>query len=326
MERFDQLYLTIAQGAGGIEGLLNSFFSFMIRRTDFFYEADPGDKMGFPPGIAKKMLINIFENYQKEYYKKVPKKSIADYQKKLETIQNKMKQQKKNTENIVQKKKLPENSLKTQNKKIEKKIPVIQKKKPEKIPNPKNQKYNKISTYNGGETKNYRWSQAVRDLTVEFDLKNKTKGKELEVIIKPTYIKVYHKTDKEILAEGELYDRIRVDDSTWNIDNGKNLVLFLEKYEENIWKTIIKGDEEIDTSNVDNSKKIDEFDEETQGALRKVMYEQNRKQRGLPTTEEEKQNEFLKKAWNAEGSPFKGTPFDPSKLNIPGGQNYGPPN
>lgn len=53
MERFDNLYMTIAQEAGGISGLLNSFFSFLIRRTDFFYEADPGDKMGFPPGMAE---------------------------------------------------------------------------------------------------------------------------------------------------------------------------------------------------------------------------------------------------------------------------------
>lgn len=312
MERFDQLYLNIAQGAGGIDGLLNSFFSFMIRRTDFFYEADPGDKMGFPPGVAKKMLINIFEGYQNEYYKKVPKKSIEDYQKKLKAMQNKIKKQQKKPENLPKKKKIPEIPP-TQNKK-----PKISSKKSE-----KDSKYNKISTYNGGETKNYRWSQAVRDLTVEFDLNTPTKGKELEVILKRDYIKIYHKTQKKILAEGNLYDKIKVDDSTWNIDSKTNLVIFLEKYEENIWKTIIKGDEEIDTSKVDNSKKIDEFDEETQGALRKVMYEQNRKQRGLPSTEEEKQNEFLKKAWNAEGSPFKGTPFDPSKLNIPGGQDFG---
>jgi hypothetical protein len=26
----------------------------------------------------------------------------------------------------------------------------------------------------------------------------------------------------------------------------------------------------------------------------------------------------LKKAWDAEGSPFKGQPFDPSKLNLSG--------
>ena len=37
---------------GGIDGLLETFFSFLLRRTDFYYEADPNDKMGFPPGIA----------------------------------------------------------------------------------------------------------------------------------------------------------------------------------------------------------------------------------------------------------------------------------
>jgi len=47
---------------------------------------------------------------------------------------------------------------------------------------------------------------------------------------------------------------------------------------------------------------------------------------GLPTTEEEKQHEMLKKAWNAEGSPFKGQPFDPSKFNLSGNNsmNLGP--
>ena len=55
------------------------------------------------------------------------------------------------------------------------------------------------------------------------------------------------------------------------------------------------------------------------------MYEQQRKNMGLPTTDEEKQIEMLKNAWNAEGSPFKGQPFDPTKFNISGsgGMNMG---
>lgn len=54
--RFDELYLTICKQVGGIQGLLKSFFDFMIRKTDFFYECDPGDKMGFPPGYNEKLV------------------------------------------------------------------------------------------------------------------------------------------------------------------------------------------------------------------------------------------------------------------------------
>ena len=64
MNRLDNLFITLAQESKGIEGLLNNFFGFLFRRTDFYYEADPGEKMGFPPGIAEKMLLNIFRKYQ----------------------------------------------------------------------------------------------------------------------------------------------------------------------------------------------------------------------------------------------------------------------
>ena len=120
-----------------------------------------------------------------------------------------------------------------------------------------------------------------------------------------------------------------MDESTWTLEDGIRLVFIFEKKKELIWKTVFKGDPEIDVSKVDNSKKMSEFDDETQGALRKVMYEQNRKRMGLPTSEEENQMNMLKKAWNAEGSPFKDTPFDPSKINMPSGQNqmpFGKPN
>ena len=47
------------------------------------------------------------------------------------------------------------------------------------------------------------------------------------------------------------------------------------------------------------------------------MYEQSRKMRGLPTTEEMKQIKGLKKMWDAPNSPWKGQPFDPTKFNLP---------
>jgi N-terminal conserved domain of Nudc. len=56
-QRNDDLLFTITQQTGqGIDGLLNAMFGFLQRRTDFFYQMEPGDKMGFPPGIAESMV------------------------------------------------------------------------------------------------------------------------------------------------------------------------------------------------------------------------------------------------------------------------------
>ena len=42
-ERFDGMYLQVAQTIGGIDPLLDSFFGFLRRKTDFFAgAADPG--------------------------------------------------------------------------------------------------------------------------------------------------------------------------------------------------------------------------------------------------------------------------------------------
>ena len=90
-ERFDQLFIGMVQETGGVEGLLNLLFGFMYRRTDFYYEMNPGDKMGFAPGVAKQMVCNFFDQYQDEYWKRHGKKDLKDYQKKLETYRDEQK-------------------------------------------------------------------------------------------------------------------------------------------------------------------------------------------------------------------------------------------
>jgi len=79
----------------------------------------------------------------------------------------------------------------------------------------------------------------------------------------PTRLKVVLKTEGRTLLEGDLYERIKADDSTWSVDDD-SLIFNLEKANENIWKTVLKGDQEIDATKVDNSKPIDSFDSETQ--------------------------------------------------------------
>lgn len=51
---------------------MDNYFSFLQRRTDFFYEASPGANMGFPPDYAESMVFNFFKRYQAEHYKRVP--------------------------------------------------------------------------------------------------------------------------------------------------------------------------------------------------------------------------------------------------------------
>ena len=63
--------------------------------------------------------------------------------------------------------------------------------------------------------------------------------------------------------DGELYERVKVDDSFWSVEDNEYLNINLEKMEEKIWKTILVGDEEIDAKTVDNSKNVEDFDLET---------------------------------------------------------------
>lgn len=124
------------------------------------------------------------------------------------------------------------------------------------------------------------------------------------------------KENNSTYFEGEFSNKVKTDDSYWLVEESSSLILYLDKLTEVIWSSAFKGHKEIDTKRVDNSKRIDEFDNETQSALNKIVYEQNRKKYGLPTTEEEKKLEQLKKAWEAPDSPFYGQPFDPTQFNL----------
>ena len=53
------------------------------------------------------------------------------------------------------------------------------------------------------------------------------------------------------------------------------------------------------------------------------MFDQHQKRLGKPTSDELKNEDMLRAAWNAEGSPFKGQPFDPSMVNLSGGDAAG---
>ena len=121
-----------------------------------------------------------------------------------------------------------------------------------------------FSTYNGGKTSLYSWSQNINEVTVNIPVKAQTRPRDIAIDIRADRLSIKYKDQEEYLVKGEFYDLVRSDESIWQIEDGNNIVLTLDKQNENIWKTILKGDDEIDTTQVDNSKKLDDFDWETQ--------------------------------------------------------------
>ena len=63
--RFDALLTQLAQQHGGVESLLDSFFDFLHRKTDFYVvSSDPArHKMGFLPGQAQQKVLEAFQRH-----------------------------------------------------------------------------------------------------------------------------------------------------------------------------------------------------------------------------------------------------------------------
>merc|ERR1719487_1389400 len=69
---------------------------------------------------------------------------------------------------------------------------------------------------------------------------------------------------------------------------------------------------------VESTRTMDEYDGETQGAIRKIMFDQCQKTKGEPTSDQIRTADMMREAWNAPGSPFRGSDFDPTLLNLSG--------
>ena len=131
----------------------------------------------------------------------------------------------------------------------------------------------KISTYNGDSTDKYAWSQSIQEVTIQIPIPEGTSAKMCDIKIKPKSLFVKLKDQDVPIIDGELQEKVKVEDSFWSIEDKKYINITFEKAYEAIWKGIVVGDAEIDPKTVDNSKRVEEFDLETQGHLQKVLYE-----------------------------------------------------
>ena len=145
---------------------------------------------------------------------------------------------------------------------------------------------------------------ALSLLQMQMEFAQDTQAKDLDCHIGPTRLRVALKSDRtRPLLEGEFPEKVRADESIWSIESNRTLNISLEKVKRTWWACALKGEPEIDTSQVDSRRSIQEYDEATQGAIRKAMYDQRQQQMHgrLPLTPEER---MLQEAKDLPGSPF----------------------
>ena len=172
-----------------------------------------------------------------------------------------------------------------------------------------------IPVGNGGVTERYHWTQTLREVTVYVAVPPGTRGKDIEFEIKPRHIHLALKKmtkkdstsnddeNNEILT-GSLGGIVRHHEAVWTLEDRTTVILTLEKAVETWWSSVIKGDAQIDTTKVDSKRDVSDYDPETQGHIRKIMFDQRQKALGLPTSDEQKTHDMLEKAKNLPGSPF----------------------
>ncbi|KAB1205030.1 Protein BOBBER 1 [Morella rubra] len=149
---------------------------------------------------------------------------------------------------------------------------------------------------NGLDMEKYAWTQTLQEVTVNVPVPTGTKARFVVCEIKKNHLKVGLKGQPPII-EGELYQAVKPDDCYWSIEDQSAISILLTKHNQmEWWKSVVKGDPEIDTQKVEpESSKLSDLDPETRQTVEKMMFDQRQKSMGLPTSEEMQKQEILKK-------------------------------
>jgi len=142
----------------------------------------------------------------------------------------------------------------------------------------------------------FTWKQSLQDVSLVIPVPPGTKARDLVVDIKKSKLLVGLKGQEPIL-DGNLCKEIKLEESTWTLDDNKEIHLHLEKINQMTWwENVLSHHPKIDTTKItpENSK-LSELDGETRAMVEKMMFDNQQKQMGKPTSDEQKKLEMLEK-------------------------------
>lgn len=313
----DAPLVALTQECGGdLRRLMFAFFSFLHRRTDFYLVPHPDDadssSMGFREGDAEKLLLAAFRQFPLRRIPKgqggkktnkaagaPPKQPVASTAAAPTSAPAKQtpaeKSDSKDSSSAVAKE--SDSSPATETSKPTKEVDnkSQEEKSTSSDDNSSEVRYTEeglqIPVGNGGSTKRYKWTQTIEECSVLVGVPKTLHGKDLSVKITASSLSIKSKKPLEgedtprAFLEGTLVEKIRPDESTWSVEGGVVIVI-LDKIKQTFWKTIMQGDEEIDTELVDNRRHIGEYDDATQAKIRRIIFDQEQYHKGGPTSDE----------------------------------------
>ncbi|KAJ4443256.1 hypothetical protein ANN_04924 [Periplaneta americana] len=328
----DEVLLGILKEKGHILPFLDAVFGFLYRCTDFYrIQNYPSDKLGFPSGVAEMYVMKMLKKWEMqareddEYYKKKRISHVEDVPPAIQEVVLPSEEDSTSQQADSQKKTVSEDAfiavanlflcLGSRSTTKQKSAP------------------SSGDHYNGAILDNYRWSQTVIDLDVQVPVpEHVLKARDVRVDVTATTMSVAVKEEGgsawTTLMSGKLCWRTNKDESIWSLEAGKHVQVHLEKSQERWWDSLLVSEPKIDLSKIDATRSMDDLAQDEQMKIQELMWNQERKQQGLPTSDQLAAESILKEAWNKEGSPFLGTEYDPTLINfgnecsqLPG--NYG---
>jgi len=296
--------LSIAQECdGGVQEMLDVIFSFLARKTDFY--------TGGGEDAAEKLVIEKYKKHGKTAWDEAAAKkakNLAEDKKRRERREKEERELKEQQQQSSQIMEVTDEEAKRieAEERAKKSPPPVEAEKVVEVAKEEKKKEDeeeedeadkgkmKPNDGNGADLDKYSWTQTLQEIELRIPLGGAYKSKDLNVSIEKKHIKIGIK-GKEPIIDGDLPKEVKLEESTWTLQDKKIMMVQLEKVNQmEWWSKMVTTDPEINTKKVQpENSKLSDLDGETRGMVEKMMYDQRQKEMGKPTSDEQKKQDAL---------------------------------